>query len=274
MTRIAVNGIELNVEVAGVGRPLLLLHGFTSDAGSWSFLAGRDGLKTIAVDIIGHGRSDAPADPERYRLEAATRDIVGLLDALDVRRAAVLGYSMGGRLALQLALDAPDRVSALVLESASPGIEDEAERDTRVEADRRLAESIERDGLERFVDFWQSIPLFASQASLAPHVLAEQRRRRLGHTPAGLANSLRGMGTGRQAYLTPRLRELDMPVLLIAGELDSKYAALAAEMQALIQEARAVIVPDAGHAVHLERPELFTEIVRDFLALRAEAKAQ
>jgi 2-succinyl-6-hydroxy-2,4-cyclohexadiene-1-carboxylate synthase len=265
VTRVAVNGIELNVEAAGEGRPLLLLHGFTGDVSSWSFLAGLEGVTRIAVDIIGHGNSDSPATPERYSMAHAVRDLEAVLDACGVDKATVLGYSMGGRLALHFALDTPHRVEALILESASPGLEDPRERDSRVEADNALADRIEREGIEAFVDYWQSIPLFASQSGLPVEIFEAQRNRRLGQTPTGMAHSLRGMGAGRQSYLMARLGEIETPTLLLAGALDERYARLAEAMGLLIRDSRVKIIAKAGHAAHLEQPDVFIAAVERFL---------
>jgi 2-succinyl-6-hydroxy-2,4-cyclohexadiene-1-carboxylate synthase len=200
-------------------------------------------------------------------MEQCIADLLALLDTLEVGRAGVLGYSMGGRVALQLAAAAPARVSALVLESSSPGLADAAERQARIAADGALAASIERDGLAAFVERWERLPLFASQAALPADVRAGQRAQRMQNDPLGLANSLRGMGTGRQASLWDRLPQLHIPTLLIAGELDRKYCAIAEQMAQALPNARSVIVPNAGHTVHLEQPAIFTAAVREFLAV-------
>jgi 2-succinyl-6-hydroxy-2,4-cyclohexadiene-1-carboxylate synthase len=265
--QVPINGITLHVEQFGAGRPLLLLHGFTGSAATWTPFADHftPHFRTISPDLIGHGRSSSPPDAERYSMEHCVADLLALLDALWVDRTHVLGYSMGGRVALHLAAAAPDRVGALVLESSSPGIADAAERAARVAADGALAQSIERDGLEAFVDRWERLPLFASQSGLSQEVRARLRAQRLRNDPRGLANSLRGMGAGRQAPLWDRLAALDVPTLLIAGELDAKYRALAGQMLAKLPNARAVIVPDAGHTVHLEQPRVFIENVLEFL---------
>ncbi len=266
MSRVEVNGLALNVEQWGEGRPLLCLHGFTGSAATWAPFAGRwAGWRIVAPDLIGHGASDAPADPARYRMERAVADLTALLDALAVARAAVLGYSLGGRVALHLALLAPERVEALILESVSPGIDDPEERAARVQSDEALAASIERDGVEAFVEYWESIPLFATQRRLPPDVFARQRAQRLANRPHGLANSLRGMGAGAQSPLRSRLGEIRAPTLLIAGELDEKYRSLAMEMARLIPRARTAIIPGAGHATHLERPDDFARAVGDAL---------
>jgi pimeloyl-ACP methyl ester carboxylesterase len=172
--RISVNGITLHAALAGAGPPLLLLHGFTGSAATWRPLAERLAplRRTIAVDLIGHGLSDAPADPARYSMEHCLADLLALLDALGLARAAVLGYSLGGRVALQLVAAAPERVSALVLESASPGLASAAERAARAAADDALSTAIERDGLAAFVAGWEQLPLWASQAALPAELRA------------------------------------------------------------------------------------------------------
>ncbi|MBI4571085.1 MAG: 2-succinyl-6-hydroxy-2,4-cyclohexadiene-1-carboxylate synthase [Chloroflexi bacterium] len=266
MTRIAVNGVQLNVDMSGEGPPLLLLHGFTGSRVTWTpHLEAWCGFKTIAVDLLGHGAADSPADPERYQMERCVEDLIALLDVLGVERTAVLGYSMGGRVALHLALHAPERLWALVLESASPGIEDAAEREERRRSDEALAERIEREGLERFVAYWEEQPLFASQSRLPDALRSELRRQRLCNRPLGLANSLRGLGAGRQEPLLRRLGELRVPVLLIAGDLDTKYCDLARRMAGALPCAQVEVVPEAGHAVHLEQLEVFDRVVRAFL---------
>ncbi len=262
-----VNGISLNVEFAGSGQPLLLLHGFTGNATLWDPflpLLTRH-RRTIAVDLIGHGRSDSPRDPERYTMERCTEDLRAVLDALEVARTDVLGYSMGGRVALHLAAAAPTRVRALILESASPGLADLAERHARITADEALADALERDGLAAFVDRWERLPLFASQASLPTEVRVRLRAQRLQNNPLGLANSLRGMGTGRQEPLWNRLASLQVPTLLLVGELDQKYRELAHKMAAALPLATVEVVRGAGHAVHLEQPAAFVAAVSAFL---------
>jgi 2-succinyl-6-hydroxy-2,4-cyclohexadiene-1-carboxylate synthase len=266
MTLVAVNDIRLNVEEWGSGDPLLLLHGFTGSASTWRDVsAAWGGWRRIAADLIGHGAADAPADEHRYTMEHCVADLVALLDALGIGRATVLGYSMGGRVALQLAAAAPDRCAALILEGASPGIDDASERAARVASDRALADDIERHGIETFVDRWERVPIFATQSRLPEDVRARQRAQRLTNRPTGLANSLRGMGAGAQSSLWPRLDELTMPALLIAGEDDAKYSDMARAMALCMPAADVRIVPDAGHAVHLERPDAFSDHVKEFL---------
>jgi len=267
--RLAVNDITLNIELYGVDRTLLLLHGFTGSVAAWAELVARlaSHCRIIAVDLIGHGLSDAPADPARYRMERCVADLLALLDALEIAQTNVLGYSMGGRVALQLAAAAPARVGALVLESSSPGLADPAERQARIAADEALADSIERDGLAAFVERWKRLPLFASQAVLPAEIRARLHAQRMRNNPQGLANSLRGMGAGRQSSLWDRLPQLHIPTLLITGELDQKYCVIAEQIAQALPNARKVGVPNAGHTVHLEQPDIFAATVLEFLLI-------
>lgn len=266
MARFVVNGVEYNVERAGAGPPLVLLHGFTGSAATWTpFRSAFGEFATFAVDLLGHGASDAPADPARYRMERTIDDLATLLDCLGVARAAWLGYSLGGRVALSLAVAYPERVAALVLESASPGIADPVARAARARDDEALADRLESEGIEPFVAHWERLPLFASQARLPDATRAALRRQRLANAPRGLANSLRGVGQGAQPPLHDRLSELAVPVLLVAGEEDEKFRWLAREMAVALPVAEVACIAGAGHATHLEQPHAFARVVQDFL---------
>lgn len=265
---IEVNGISIHAEVQGEGEPLLLLHGFTGSLRNWDAFvpAWSKRYKVITVDIIGHGLSERPADPQRYTMEQAAADLAALLDELHIGRTRVLGYSMGGRLALSFAALKPDRVSGLILESSSPGLAEAEEREDRVLRDGQLAERIERDGIEAFVDYWESIPLFQSLSRQPESVRQSIRQQRLQNDTLGLANSLRGMGTGAQPSWWERLGNLPMPVLLVAGGLDAKFDRLAERMNGLMPDSRYKRIPDAGHLAHVEQPRIFGTIVMQFLA--------
>lgn len=271
MSRIQVNDVHLGVEIrepAGTNRgTLVMLHGFTGSAASWGEhldIFAHDGLRVIALDMLGHGESDAPAEFERYSIEHCCEDIITALRMLAVQEgeAILLGYSMGGRIALYTAFSGFFR--ALILESASPGIEDNVERAERHGSDEALAARIEREGIPAFVDYWENIPLFASQQTLPEEVRATLHAQRLHNRADGLANSLLGVGTGAQPPLYVALPELQIPVLLLVGELDSKFTSLGQLMQQLLPHAKLCIVPEAGHAVHLEQPALFQQQVLAF----------
>ena len=265
MTRVQLSsGISLNVEEAGSGPPVVLLHGFTGSAAGWGTF--RDELtpafRTIAVDIVGHGQSDAPADVGAYAMSRVVDDLVEAVAAVGVERAHWLGYSMGGRTALHVAATHPEAVRSLVLIGASPGLATEEERMARRASDAALCRRIEEDGLEAFIDYWESIPLFASQRTLPATVRERIRAGRAANRAVGLINSLRGMGTGEQEPLHDRLSALTVPALLLAGELDTKYVEIGEGMAVAMPAARFVRVPGAGHAAHIENPGFCAAEVR------------
>jgi 2-succinyl-6-hydroxy-2,4-cyclohexadiene-1-carboxylate synthase len=267
MPRVEVDGAQINVETAGAGPPLVLLHGFTGSAASWGphVVEFARRFFTVSVDLLGHGLSDSPGDPACYGIAHCVEDVLGVMDSLSIAKASILGYSMGGRIALALAIAAPDRVAALIVESTSPGLRSGEARRARAAQDAELADAILRGGVEAFVDRWGEHPLFASQASLPEAGRAALRDQRLRSNPVGLANSLRGVGQGAQPPLHEFLPGLRMPVLVLAGALDQQYCEIAREMSRLIPGARLEIVPGAGHAVHLEQPEAFRRHVIEFI---------
>lgn len=270
-TFVRVNGIRFGVEQrserSNWERTLVLLHGFTGSAASWGqhldTLASY-GLRIVAIDLHGHGLTDALNDPARYSIVHHQNDILEVLHVLGIHegQAMLLGYSMGGRIALYTAFSGFFR--ALILESASPGIENAAERKERRRSDEALATSIESEGVPAFVEHWERLPLFASQNMLPIEIKETLHKQRLHNNPTGLAQSLRGVGTGVQPSLYAQLPTLQIPVLLIAGELDTKFTKIAQHMAQLLPQAQLHIVPAAGHAVHLEQPQLFDSLVEDF----------
>lgn len=247
--------MPLHVERTGRGPRLTLVHGFTQSARCWGPEA--DALaedhQVLRVDAPGHGRSAAVA-----------ADLPRTADLLVEAGGAgtYVGYSMGARMCLHAALAHPDLVRGLVLVSGTPGIEDDAERAARHAQDRETAERLRAQGLPRFLDDWLAQPLFAS---LPPE--AAFREERLAGSVEGLARSLEMAGTGSQQPLWDRLPELRMPVLVVAGALDAKFAAIAERMVAAIgAHAALAVIPGAGHTVHLEAPDAFLGVLRPWLA--------
>lgn len=232
---------------------IVLLHGFTQTGRSWepTVAALGERYRALAPDLRGHG---AAADARPVSFEAVREDVL----ALAPERFALAGYSMGGRIALGLALAAPERISRLVLVGASPGIADAQERRARRAADEALAERIERDGIEAFAREWAALPLFADQP---PPVAQAAHAMRLSQSPAGLAAALRGLGAGVMEPLWERLPELAIPTTLVAGERDAKFRALAERMAAATPQAALEVVPGAGHAVQLEAPAALAAIL-------------
>jgi 2-succinyl-6-hydroxy-2,4-cyclohexadiene-1-carboxylate synthase len=251
------------------GSPIVLVHGFTQTGASWAPLrphlrrmlaaypapseaSGGPVPELVAIDLPGHGsRSDVHLDLPH------TAALLGE----EYGPATYVGYSLGGRVCLHLALDRPDLVERLVLVGATPGITDEAERTARRAQDEALAEEVERDGVEAFLERWLSLPLFATLPAAAAG-----REARLGNTAEGLAASLRLAGTGTQTPLWDRLGELRMPVLALAGSLDEKFSAIGRAMADRIRRGMFVGVAGAGHAAHLERPDVVARLIAGWLA--------
>ncbi len=264
--RIKLGDMQYEYEITGSSDALLLLHGFTGSKDAWRrFLPSwsRD-LQVITVDLPGHGKTDSPNDWARYSIEQTAADMIALLDALKVKQAHVLGYSMGGRLAITIASLYAERVQSLVLESCTPGLEGEEEREERKRQDQQQADFIIEHGIEAFVERWENISLFASQQQLPYSVREQMRQQRLQNNPLGLANSLRGMGTGMQPSWWSSLHRLYMPVLLLGGEYDEKFLRILQRMEQQLPNAEFVQVSGAGHTIHVEQPEKFDTIVRSF----------
>lgn len=234
---------------------LVLLHGFSQTGVSW-VPVGRllDGFSVHTPDLAGHG----------VHTDVVT-DLWGQADLLatDLAPAVVVGYSMGARVALHLALAYPELVRGLVLLGGTAGIDDPAERRARRLADDRLARTIETDGVPAFLERWLSQPLFASLTP-DPDDLAARRSNRA----AGLASALRLAGTGTQdPPLWDRLGAICVPTLVLAGAEDPKFCALGERLAAGIgAPATFHTIPGAGHAAHLEAPETFTRVVQEWLA--------
>lgn len=265
---IKVNGINYHVNVVGEGEPLLLLHGFTGSLQTWSPFINdwSHSFKLILVDLIGHGKTEHPEVVNRYTMENVVRDIKEILLTLNINRAHLLGYSMGGRVALSFSILYPENVLSLILESSSPGLEVEEERQNRKNSDNQLAERITQVGIAEFVDYWAKIPLFSTQEQRLPDARKQAiRQERLENSSQGLANSLRGMGTGVQPSWWSRLAHFQKSVLLLVGEDDQKFCAIGNKMHDLLPNSKILIINDAGHAIHVEQPEIFGKIVKDYL---------
>jgi 2-succinyl-6-hydroxy-2,4-cyclohexadiene-1-carboxylate synthase len=244
----------LFAEVDGRGPRLVLVHGFAQTRRCWGPI-GEDlasDHEVVRVDCPGHGRSSA--------FHAGLRTGARLI-ADQGGPATYVGYSMGGRFLLHLALSNPELVNALVLIGATAGIDDPTARAERRALDERMAERLEREGLEPFLDAWLAQPLFAGLSDAM-----QFRAERLENSIDGLAESLRQAGTGTQDPLWDRLARIDAPVLVVAGERDTKFSAEAARLgEAIGPNATVALVPGAGHAAHLEQPEAFLALLRPWL---------
>jgi 2-succinyl-6-hydroxy-2,4-cyclohexadiene-1-carboxylate synthase len=233
-----------------MNEPLVLLHGFTGSAESWNDVLVR--LPTRAAScpaLLGHG---AVADGVRTFDDEVDR----LADGLGDEPVHLAGYSLGARLALGIAVRHPERVARLTLIGVHPGLKSDEERDERRRADARWIELLESCGIAAFVDAWSAQPLFSSERRLPDAVRRRRQEERLRHDPRGLARSLRVAGLAEMPDFRQRLAGVRVPVVLVTGGLDPKFSALAEELSLVLPRARHTIVPGAGHALLLERPDL------------------
>jgi 2-succinyl-6-hydroxy-2,4-cyclohexadiene-1-carboxylate synthase len=269
-------GLRLHAVLEGEGPAIVVLHGFTGDAESMESVAQglRDRYRVVRLELVGHGESDAPREVSAYAMSACVEQVVAAVHALELDRPHLLGYSMGGRVALAAGLAHPEAFERLVLVGATAGIADPDRREERIASDRALADRIEEQGVERFVDEWMALPIFASQARLGEQFRHRARDQRLRNRAHGLAHSLRGMGAGAQPPLDEWLPGLDRPVLLVVGGEDAKFRAIAASLEALLPAARTSVLPGVGHAAHLEAPVAFAEEVVGFLSAEGDARGQ
>ena len=261
---------SLNVRVKG--KPgetnVLLLHGFLGRIQDWDTVI--RGLPeswcVAAIDLPGHGES-LGLPGSWYTFPGLLEGLENIMAGITLEPWCVLGYSMGGRIALLLALEYPERVQPLILESASPGLEDKNERIARQHRDEQLATRLEQAGLDRFLNEWYQQPLFQSLSSYAFESMVNDRRN---NDPMELAKSLRGHGTGVQPSAWGQLETLVAPTLALAGHLDDKFSRIARSMSDLSGNVEAGMVPDAGHVVHADQPEEFIRRVIDFVTQAQE----
>jgi len=253
-------------------QPLILfLHGFLGDGHDFdpviSLLA--DQFCCLTVDLPGHGKTRTRGGSEFYTMPQTAQGLIQLLERLAISTCSLVGYSMGGRLALYLALNFPQFFNRVVLESASPGLKTAAERLQRRDNDAQLADQLETEDFSNFLRRWYTQPLFAS---LKQHPDFEQIvKRRFNNHPRELAQSLRYMGTGHQPALWQRLPENQLPLLLLVGEQDTKFRAINTEMADLCPLVKLSILRDCGHNIHWENPNFFAQQVREFLAIAPDA---
>lgn len=260
--------INYRVRVDGSGPALMLLHGFTGSGAVW------DGVtpslaahyRVIRPDLLGHGETDAPEDPDAYEVEWCAWDIGAVARALGCNAVALHGYSMGGRVALYYAEHWPETVQKLSLESTTAGLRDAVEREARIKQDEQLAQRIMTDGVESFIEWWEGLPLFDGLIRLSEEVKTSLRDIRSRQRGIGLANSLRGMGTGRQPSVWGMLGRYRGPRLVMTGSLDHKFEQIGDEMANMVAETKRVSVEGAGHTVHLEQPEVWLRTVLGFMA--------
>ncbi|MBD1821918.1 2-succinyl-6-hydroxy-2,4-cyclohexadiene-1-carboxylate synthase [Cyanobacteria bacterium FACHB-DQ100] len=237
----------------------VFLHGFLGSGMEFDAITAQLGGRSLTIDLPGHGETRFS---DQYTMENTATAIVNLLDELAIDRASLVGYSMGGRFALYLALNYPERFEKAIIESGSPGLKTERERAERIKRDCELADRIRTD-FDQFLIDWYNQPLFQS---IKVHPQFEQMlKERSRNNPVELARSLLEMGTGMQPNLWGKLQSHRQPLLLMAGERDRKFVALNQEMASLCETAELAIASNTGHNIHFESPEWYIQQIKDFL---------
>jgi 2-succinyl-6-hydroxy-2,4-cyclohexadiene-1-carboxylate synthase len=242
---------------------LLMMHGFMGSGRAFSDLIEPLSrfCNPLTIDLAGHGQTRTPADLNLFRTERQVEQLRSVLSRFRFRHLFAHGYSMGGRLLLQLAVRHPGLFRGIVIESAHCGIENENERRKRMEADEQRAEEIE-SGFEAFVSRWLELPLFENTPD---HHKQHYRKLMLEQDPERMTLSLRGFGAGVMPPVCRELHQLHLPLYLVAGHLDSKYVTRMTEMSDTLNDSAVQIVEGAGHRVHADKPEKLTEILKTFI---------
>lgn len=265
------NSVKINLEhpkeIDKNKDSILFLHGFTGCAEDWFpvFEQMPDKYNYIAMDIVGHGKSDNPGNTSLYNVEAIINQVKYIKDHLTSNKIFLAGYSMGGRIALSFATTYPDDLKGLILESASAGIKNDEERQKRYEEDLKLAEFIETHTLEEFIEMWNDQELFNTQRRFSNDRLKKLKKKKSSGSKIGYANSLKGFSTGIMPPVHDKLKKIPLKVLLITGDLDSKFTGINARLSKRFFKAKHKIVRNSGHNTHLEEPKRFIEIVLNYL---------
>lgn len=267
---IPVDVININVEVFSsetAEHSIIFIHGFSGSGKDWKNVISQlpENICSVTIDLPGHGRSDSPDLQQYYEPVFLNKIIDSIIDFLELKHVILAGYSMGGRVALTYAVNHQNNIDAIILESTTAGLQSESERKSRILQDEELSKRIEQNGIDDFVGYWTNLELFKSQKKLPIEVQQQIKIEKLKNNPTGLKNSLHGFGTGKMLSVWERLGLLQIPTLLITGEEDKKFNSINSEMVKLIPGAKHVIVENSGHNVHLEKPEVFVNLIKEFL---------
>jgi len=261
---IEIENIKYHVQIKGEGKPIICLHGFSENISTWKSLQLEEYL-LILIDLIGHGESDKPYSSKYYRVKVMIKHLNKLIYQLGLSKYSMLGYSMGGRIALAYALTYPNEVDKLMLESASYGECGWINRLKRRKNDFNLAKSIRENGIEWFNEYWSGLGIFESQRKLPNDIINEISNRRLLNVTHSLSNTLLGTGQGKFPCLKNQIANLSMPVLYISGEYDEKYKQAGNEFEKLNPNIKHEIIKGVGHNTHVEDSNAFIGALKNFL---------
>lgn len=249
-------------------KTVLLFHGFTGSLEDWRSVSTSldKSFNYVGIDLIGHGKSESPDELAKYGAEEIVNQIDGIVSHLNLHKINLLGYSMGGRAALNYTVKFPGKVEALILESTSAGIKDQKDLQARIKSDEKLAKYVEKHSIEEFIELWLNLDIFNTQRRFSEYTRRQIKFAKMQNNKIGLANSLRGFGTGKMTPLLNGLRNVSCKTLLITGELDTKFTNINNEIVNLYPNAEHKIIKNAGHNTHLEELEKFVNLVNKFLS--------
>ena len=246
---------------------VVLIHGFTGSSKDWEpiipHLSKR--FNYYSIDIIGHGNSDSPPLEKFYTQASIVELLNKITQEIITGKFILLGYSMGGRVSVSFAVNFPDKIEGLILESASAGIENDEERNIREQSDEELAKFIEKHSVEEFINVWMEQDIFNTQKRFANSKLNAIKDLKLNNNKTGLALFLKGFGTGQMIPLYDQLKKIKSKTLLITGDLDDKFSLINNRMVNLFPSAKHVSIKNSGHNTHLETPGPFIKTVNNFL---------
>lgn len=247
---------------------VIFLHGFSGSSNDFKYFIENlpNGFNGYAFDLLGHGKSSSPKDFKEYFPSNQIKIINEICNHFSIKSPVIIGYSMGGRMALAYTNNYPHQVKALFLESTSFGYSSEEEKQKRIENDIKLAEKIMSISLEDFFDYWLNIPLFDDLKKLSNEVLSNLKQNKIqNNNKIGLANSLIGFSTGRMEYYLDKTENFKLPVFLVSGENDQKFTSISKKANELFTNSKHIIFKDCGHNVHLQKPQEFLNLIISFL---------
>jgi 2-succinyl-6-hydroxy-2,4-cyclohexadiene-1-carboxylate synthase len=257
---------NLFYKVEGKGLPLLLIHGFTGTNKSFDVVSKymQQYFKVVRIDLVGHGKSMTYNEAD-YSFENSINSIISIIDKLNLRKVNVLGYSLGGRIAMHLASGFQKKINKLILCSASYGLDNLEEKKKRINSDQKLINLLEKKGIKDFVNHWESIPLWDFEKKLPLEKRIKHKIIRLENNPLGLSMNLKHQGQGNQNNLLPELQKINNKTLILYGENDEKYENLSKKISNSIRKSKTMMVPESGHNIILENPIFVCREVKDFI---------
>lgn len=266
MAKVLVNGISYNYQTNltdPTKKIYVFLHGFLGSKKDFEKLIDGFSEQYLILDLLGFGANrDQEIPKDRFVQANQINDLENIFEQLGLSKIDLVGYSMGGRIAIAYALKYQTRLDHLFLESTTAGIENELERQKRIKHDESLARSVLDQGMTKFIQMWEDQPLFRTQKHVSSQQIQFMHQQRIQQNPVNVANSLIEMGTGHQPNYWPDLSNLkSIPVTIICGQLDQKFVLIGEKLHHHIPNSSRIVIRNVGHNIHFEDPERFKSIL-------------